>query len=391
MKKLLGIIFLCFLYLTPAISNDAVYDFNEKLLDKKLNTTEILGICNQYKSSNIDLSQLDQMTLNIAFSIENYCETIGMRAEFKSEAKYDYIQDGWAALDLEKLDFKFLKNNSLRISIPNNPYYTCKINIKKERRITFYDISRRCGVEEITTYDPNTIKYKDDADLKNNWINIIDYFYADANKDDFMDLVIRFQIDGSNSMGARTMTAIVTSFYENNYIQIMDLDKRYIDQSATYAEYLGACSKYKRSYNFTETSITEVEVFVGENLDIDCLSKKFEKHHKTFPVKSYSSDKPLMPQNIIQNKKTLKSISKNISYERYEMSSIVDQKCGENCVYTSEALIIYKNKYWYIKGSNDRGLKAEMIADNDLLITNFNSTHRRKYNYKSGKIKRIKN
>ena len=163
------------------------------------------------------------------------------------------------------------------------------------------------------------------------------------------------------------------------------------DKSATYTEYLGACSKYKRSYDFTETSITEVEVFVGENLDIDCLSKKFEKHHKTFPVESYLSDKLLSPQKIIQNKETLKSNSKNISYDRYEMSSIVDQKCGENCVYTSESLIIYKGKYWYIKGSNDRGLKAEMITDNDLLITNFMSTHRRKYNYKSGKIKRIKN
>ena len=162
-------------------------------------------------------------------------------------------------------------------------------------------------------------------------------------------------------------------------------------QSAIYAEYLGACSKYKRSYDFTPSSITEVEVFVGENLDINCLSKKFEKHHKTFPVESYLSDKLLSPQKIIQNKETLKSNSKNISYDRYEMSSIVDQKCGENCVYTSEALIIYKGKYWYIKGSNDRGLKAEMIADKDLLITNFMTTHRRKYNYKSGKIVRINN
>jgi len=48
------------------------------------------------------------------------------------------------------------------------------------------------------------------------------------------------------------------------------------DQSTIYAEYLGACSKYKRSYDFTETSITEVEVFVGENLDIDCLSKSLK-------------------------------------------------------------------------------------------------------------------
>ena len=45
-------------------------------------------------------------------------------------------------------------------------------------------------------------------------------------------------------------------------------------QSAIYAKYLGACSKYKRSYNFKETSITEVEVFVGENLDISKFNAK---------------------------------------------------------------------------------------------------------------------
>ena len=186
----------------------------------------------------------------------------------------------------------------------------------------------------------NKIEYEGEDELKNNWINIIDYFYADANNDDYMDLIIRFQKDGSYSMGAQTMTAIVTSFTENRFTQINDLEFRYIDQSTTYADYLTTCSTYGRSYDFNKTGLTEVEVFTGKNLDVDCLVKKFEEHHKTYPVKSYNNDKPLKPQKIILNKEISKSLTKNLSYEKYEISSFVDQKCGESCVYTSEALIL---------------------------------------------------
>ena len=71
------------------------------------------------------------------------------------------------------------------------------------------------------------------------------------------------------------------------------------------------------------------------------------------------------------------------------MSSFVDQKCGESCVYTSEALIIYKNKYWYVKGSNSKGLKAEMHSNDQLLITNMMTTHKRKYTFDTNYIGRF--
>ena len=393
MKKLLPLIFLSLFFSSTAFSDDVIYEYSEKLENKELSTNQIVEICKEYESKNIDIGLYDQATFNTGRGIENYCATMKMRAEFKSEAKYNYIQESWGKLDIEKLNPKYFNNKSFKLSIPENNYYSCKIDIKNEKRVSLYDLSRRCGVEKIITSEESTdfkmIEFKDEDSLKNNWINIIDYFYADANNDDYMDLIIRFQKDGSYSMGAKTMTAIVTSFTEAEFIQINDLEFRYIDQSTTYADYLSTCSKYGRSYDFNETGLTEVEVFTGKNLDVDCLVKKFEEHHKTYPVKSYNNDKPLKPQKIILNKETSKSLTKNLSYEKYEMSSFVDQKCGESCVYTSEALIIYKDKYWYVKGMNSKGLKAEMHSNDQLLITNMMSTHQRKYTFDTNYIGRF--
>jgi hypothetical protein len=385
-------------------SDYVIYEYNEKLDNKELSTNQIVEICKEYESKNVDLSQYDQATFNIGRGIGNYCATMKMRAEFKSEAKHDLItQADYIGLDIEKLNPKYINNKFFKLNVPENNYYSCKIDIKNEKRVSLYDLSRRCGVEKIITSEEsmegpkctsepcnlNTIEYEGEDELKNNWINIIDYFYADANNDDYMDLVIRFQVDGGYSMGAETMTAIVTSFTEDEFIQINDLEFRYIDKSTTYADYLTTCSKYGRSYNFNETGLTEVEVFTGKNLDVNCLVKKFEEHHKTYPVKSYNTDKPLVPQKIILNKETSKSLTKNLSYEKYEMSSFVDQKCGESCVYTSEALIIYKNKYWYVKGMNSKGLKAEMHSNDHLLITNMMTTHKRKYTFDTNYIGRF--
>ena len=45
----------------------------------------------------------------------------------------------------------------------------------------------------------------------------------------------------------------------------------------------------------------------------------------------------------------------------------------------------------YFKGSNDRGLKAEMISKDFFLITNLMTTHKRQYHFKEKRIKRIDN
>jgi len=407
MKKLLSIIFLTLLVFNPVLADterDVIYEYDEKLDNKELSTNQIVEICKEYESKNINIGQWDQRTFNVGRGINNYCTTMKMRAEFKTEAEYDYIQKGWSYINLERLNFKYLSNKYFKLEIPKNRHRSCEIDIVNEKRVTLYEISRRCGVEKIITYQESMeepkctseecnlvkIEYEDEDSLKNNWINIIDHFYADANNDGYMDLVIRFQKDGAYSMGAQTMTAAVTSFRVAKKTQLNSFTKRYVDQSATYGEYLSKCSESdKRSLYFHSSGITEIEVFKGKNLDIDCLVKKFEEHQRTYPVKSFLSDKSLKPQKIILNKETSKSFVNNLSYEKYEMSSIVDQKCSENCVYTTEALIVHKNQYWYIKGSNDRGLKAEMYRNDDLLITNMMSTHKRKYNYYANNIERV--
>ena len=77
--------------------------------------------------------------------------------------------------------------------------------------------------------------------------------------------------------------------------------------------YLSMCSESdKRSLPFYTVPwpiLLKIEVFKGKNLDIDCLVKKFEEHQKTYPVKSFLSDKSLKPQKIILNKETSKSLT----------------------------------------------------------------------------------
>jgi hypothetical protein len=158
-----------------------------------------------------------------------------------------------------------------------------------------------------------------------------------------------------------------------------------------YNDYLTNCSQSSPSYSsFENADILEVEIFKGKKLDINCLVEKFENHQKKFPITSYLSDKALLPQKIIQNTEVTKSKNDNAQYVKLELSSIADQKCGETCVYTTETLLIYDDTYWYIKGNNDRGLKAILESKNKILITNFMSTHQRQYIFANNKIERVK-
>jgi hypothetical protein len=153
MKKLLSFIFLTLLLSNTAFSDDVIYEYSEKLSNKELSSNQIVEICKEYDSKNIDLGQYDQATFNTGRGIENYCATMKMRAEFKTEAEYDYIKEGWAKLKLEKLNFKYINNKFFKLEIPKNKERSCKIDIVNEKRVTLYEISRRCGVEKIITYE----------------------------------------------------------------------------------------------------------------------------------------------------------------------------------------------------------------------------------------------
>ena len=203
---------------------DITYEYNKKLIDKIL---PAIDVCNEYKKIPLDAGQYSQMSLNTHLGIMNYCKTVELRQNFKQDAKHNLIKD----LDLEKLNFNFLSNKYYSLSIPEKDITkkaSCFINLKKEKRLNYLKIKQRCGVKNITYRAKNP--WKDDKklheitirdnDLEKSWIFITDYFYADANEDGYMDLVIRFKNDGSYSMASNTTTMVVTALNKNEYENI---------------------------------------------------------------------------------------------------------------------------------------------------------------------------
>ena len=206
---------------------DITYEYNRKLIDKIL---PAIDVCNEYKKIPLDAGQYDQMGLNTHLGIMNYCETVELRKNFKQDAKHNLIKD----LDLEKLNFNFLSNKYYSLSIPEKDITkkaSCHLNLKKEKRLNYSKIKQRCGVKSISYKEENpagsdgevtSYELISDSDLKRNWIIITDYFYADANEDGYMDLVIRFKNDGSYSMASNTTTIVVTALSKNEYKNIND-------------------------------------------------------------------------------------------------------------------------------------------------------------------------
>ena len=52
---------------------------------------------------------------------------------------------------------------------------------------------------------------------------IVDYFYGDYNDDNYLDLIVRLNRDGSYSAPSQTSTIIITSFKESEFQIILIL------------------------------------------------------------------------------------------------------------------------------------------------------------------------
>ena len=115
-------------------------------------------------------------------------------------------------LDIGKIKFNLISNEDYSVTLSESEITkssTCHIDIENESNLTYLEIYKRCGVE-----------IKDNDFATRNWISILDYFYADANNDDYMDLIIRFKDDGSYSMRPMTMTTVITSLSKGKFINI---------------------------------------------------------------------------------------------------------------------------------------------------------------------------
>ena len=267
-----------------------------------------------------------------------------------------------------KPDFKKQYDKGDKVGLNINSYIDKDYNLNGKSELFIdagYDLGGNTRYERyyFFEYDTNSIKLKKNL-LADDWkkrLNISEYF------------------QNKFSVSEEELIKVITKNFSG------DTPKNY------YNDYLTNCSQSSPSYSsFENADILEVEIFKGKKLDINCLVEKFENHQKKFPIISYLSDKALLPQKIIQNTEVTKSKNDNAQYVKLELSSIADQKCGETCVYTTEALLIYDDTFWYIKGNNNRGLKAILESKNKILITNFMSTHQRQYTFANNKIKRVK-
>lgn len=147
------------------------------------------------------------------------------------------------------------------------------------------------------------------------------------------------------------------------------------EENEYYVDYLKACSA--QDIETFSLKDDEVTVFKSKKLDLNCLEKQFLTHLKSFPVESYSSSNMVpFDETIIRDNK---KINDGLVYDSIKISSLYSQKCGENCVFSDEAILIQGDDYLYIRGFGDRGVEAELVNQDIVLIKNLMSTHVRNY------------
>jgi len=138
------------------------------------------------------------------------------------------------------------------------------------------------------------------------------------------------------------------------------------EENKYYLDYLKNCSSsnvehYILKDDYSPADRNRLDVFESTKLNLDCLEKKFEQH---------------LDETIIRKQDT---VNNGITFEMVEIASLFSEKCGETCRPSSEVILIYKEQYWLVRGSNDKGVESKFINKDTILIRNLMTTHRRNY------------
>ena len=137
------------------------------------------------------------------------------------------------------------------------------------------------------------------------------------------------------------------------------------EENKYYLDYLKNCSASNVEHYILKDDYSpyrhRLDIFESTNLNLDCLEKKFEQH---------------LDETIIRKQDT---VSNGITFKMIEIASLFSEKCGETCKPSSEVILIYKERYWFMRGSNDKGVESKFINKDTILIRNLMSTHRRNY------------
>ena len=138
------------------------------------------------------------------------------------------------------------------------------------------------------------------------------------------------------------------------------------EENKYYLDHLKNCSSSNVEHHILKDDYSppgrnRLDIFESTKLNLDCLEKKFEQH---------------LDQTIIRKQET---VSNGITFEMVEIASLFSEKCGETCRPSSEVILIYKERYWFMRGSNDKGVESKFINKDTILIKNLMSTHVRNY------------
>ena len=138
------------------------------------------------------------------------------------------------------------------------------------------------------------------------------------------------------------------------------------EENKYYLDHLKNCSSsnvehYILKDDYSPADRNRLDIFESTKLNLDCLEKKFEQH---------------LDETIIRKQET---ISNGITFEMVEIASLFSEKCGETCRPSSEVILIYKERYWFMRGSNDKGVESKFINKDTILIRNLMTTHVRNY------------
>ena len=137
------------------------------------------------------------------------------------------------------------------------------------------------------------------------------------------------------------------------------------EENKYYLDYLKNCSASNVEHYILKDDYSpyrhRLDIFESTNLNLDCLEKKFEQH---------------LDETIIRKQDT---VSNGITFEMVEIASLFSEQCGERCRPSSEIILIHKGRYWFMRGSNDKGVESKFINKDTILIRNLMTTHVRNY------------
>lgn len=188
------------------------------------------SLCEDFNNADIIFGEVSQVQQNDYIFMDNRCSDVKKRSAYAKTSKFNLIK----YLDLTKFKFHYFYSNRYQIHIPASDITkasSCHMDLRNESQINFLKIKERCGIKTLVVGDHCTIcpangggfskyEYTDDSLLEKNWVNIINYVYADANKDDYMDLILTIRPDGQYSSVNNTETIIVTSFSKGEFVNI---------------------------------------------------------------------------------------------------------------------------------------------------------------------------